>query len=50
MIKREEESTNIEFEYYSVEDLFDVVTAQQQFVGDKSSYVTPARLLKQPQI
>jgi hypothetical protein len=49
MIKTEE-GTIIESGQYSITDLFNVVSNHQDILADRKSYVTPARLMRQPYI
>lgn len=49
MIKTEEGSI-IESGQYSIADLFNVVSNHQEILADRKSYVTPARLMRQPYV
>lgn len=47
MIKREE-GTIIESGEHSICDLFNIVNTHQSILGDRNSYVTLSRLMRQP--
>ena len=47
MIKSEE-GTIIESGQYSISELFNVVSKHQDIIADPKSFVTPARLMRQP--
>ena len=49
MIKTEESSI-IESGQYSISEFFNIVSNHMQLIGDRNSYVTPARLMRQPNI